>query len=263
MRRHKKGQFPTKSNNKPQRGQKERDYDAPVETIQSSSGEESGEDVPDEENDIDESVDHTTFKMPCVLRMFDYNQCDPKRCSGRKLMRFNLIEHQKFTNKFPGLVLSPTGTSTICPNDRDFIINNGLAVVDCSWNEVDNTPLHRVKAQEHRLLPFMIAANPVNYGKPCKLTCVEALAAGLYIIGEREAAKVIMSKFKWGLNFIEMNKEPLEIYTRCKSSNDIIEAQNKYIQKITKESDDNKNQPMDLPPGFSDEEYEEESEEEK
>lgn len=77
--------------------------------------------------------------------MFDFNQCDPKRCSGRKLYRMGLLKMQNISSKFPGIVLSPIGTKSISIADRSFILSHGLAVIDCSWNQLDQTPIHRIK----------------------------------------------------------------------------------------------------------------------
>ncbi|KAF8373013.1 hypothetical protein PRIPAC_79442 [Pristionchus pacificus] len=190
--------------------------------------------------------------------MYDFNQCDPKRCSGRRLARFGMLSEVKLGARFPGLVLSPTGVATLSPRDTPFVEANGLGVVDCSWKEVERTPLHKVRAPEHRLLPYLVAANSVNYGRPCHLNCAEALAAGLYILGWPEAAEKLMSRFTWGPHFIELNRELLDAYAKCGSADEVIATQKEYLAKMEEDAEKERNRPIDLPPSESEEDEEEE-----
>uniref|UniRef100_A0A7E4VPX4 18S rRNA aminocarboxypropyltransferase n=1 Tax=Panagrellus redivivus TaxID=6233 RepID=A0A7E4VPX4_PANRE len=204
----------------------------------------------------------SSFNPTIRLAMFDYNQCNPKVCTGRKLARFHLIDSISLSAKFHGILLSPLGKTTVSKLDKNIILESGLGVVDCSWNEVDATPVAQLKAREHRLLPYLVAANPVNYGRPCKLTCAEALAAGLAIIGQMDHAKLVMSKFGWGPEFLRLNEELLEVYANCKDGKEIIVKQDEFLKKAEEDAKKQRNQEIDLPPGFSDEEDEDEEEEE-
>ena len=114
------------------------------------------------------------------LAMWDFCQCDSKRCSGRKLLRLGVVQLLPLARRlFPGIVLSAEGKQTLSPVDRDIVRDCGIAVIDCSWHCIDTTKMDKARGAHPRLLPFLIAANPVNYGKPIQLNCAEAIAAGL------------------------------------------------------------------------------------
>lgn len=54
-------------------------------------------------------------------------------------------------------------------------------------------------------VPYLLATNPVNYGKPWKLNCVEALAAAFYITGYENYGRRLLQDFGWGDSFWKVN----------------------------------------------------------
>uniref|UniRef100_A0A0E0KA04 18S rRNA aminocarboxypropyltransferase n=1 Tax=Oryza punctata TaxID=4537 RepID=A0A0E0KA04_ORYPU len=163
------------------------------------------------------------------LAMWDFGQCDVKRCTGRKLSRFGLLKELRVTNGFGGVVLSPVGTQCVSKEDRHIVQRKGLAVVDCSWARLSDVPFVKLRCGAPRLLPWLVAANPVNYGRPCELSCVEALSAALIICGEEDTAHLLLGKFKWGHSFLSVNRELLKAYSQCENGTEIINVQNSWL----------------------------------
>lgn len=251
----------------------ERAADLKLDSDSSTSSDNSSSSSESESSSDDDRGTAPTF----TVAMWDLNHCDPKKCSGRKLARHGLISNLRLGQKFPGVVLTPVGRNCVSPEDKDVILASGLAVVDCSWAKLDETPFERMRTPHPRLLPFLVAANPINYGKPCQLSCVEAIAGALYIIGMyiqndqfnanrftiisfpkglKDEAKWYLSKFSWGHSFLELNDELLDAYSSCKSSKEILEAQNIYLEKAQAEKL-NRNKEIDFPPSQSSSESEE------
>jgi pre-rRNA-processing protein TSR3 len=127
------------------------------------------------------------------------------------------------------IVLNPFSQIAFSPADRQRIESFGLAALDCSWEHAEKVLIKHVRGTS-RCLPFLIAGNPVNFGKPTKLTTVEALVAALYIAGFKEEALQLLSIFKWGHTFLELNKERLESYASAKDSGAVVELQKKFIE---------------------------------
>ena len=78
--------------------------------------------------------------IPFRLAMWDLGQCDKKRCTGTKLVRQHVVSELRLGIPFPGVVLSPNGKCCVSNDDKELIGAKGLAVVDCSWNKLDEVP---------------------------------------------------------------------------------------------------------------------------
>jgi len=126
-----------------------------------------------------------------TIRLLAYHagQCDPKRCTARRLERLGLM--------------------TFVP-----------------WKRGE---FPKVPQATPRALPYLLAANPVNYGKPFVLSSVEALAAALVIFGHEDEARTILAKFVWGGQFLALNREPLDAYMSAKDSTAVVAAQAEFI----------------------------------
>ena len=162
-------------------------------------------------------------------------QDDPKKNTAViSSKRGDLILHKK-VNTLPkkGIILEPLCGKIFGPEDHDLLNhqNGSLVGLDCSWKQIESS-VEKVMRQTRlkpRMLPLLLAANPVNWGKPGKLTTIEALAAATYLTGNKDQASKLLAGFRWGERFIELNYEPLEEYSSAKSSSELVELQFEFF----------------------------------
>jgi pre-rRNA-processing protein TSR3 len=127
------------------------------------------------------------------------------------------------------IILDPFAEKAVSTEDREAVAENGIAALDCSWKKIDKSSGLFKGKKNHRSLPFLVATNPTNYGKPCILSTAEAIAATFYIVGLKNNAIQIMSQFKWGPHFLKLNEELLEAYSHAKTSIEVVNIQNEFI----------------------------------
>jgi pre-rRNA-processing protein TSR3 len=160
------------------------------------------------------------------LYAFRDNSCDPRKCTVKKLERAGYLKIFTKISQLPRntLLLDPTADQALSPADRYI---RSITVLDCSWEVLDTGAVSTWRIR--RALPFLMASNPVNFGKAYKLSSIEALAAAIYILGDKERASDILSKVGWGMRFLEVNKEPLDLYANAKDSTDVVKIQGLYL----------------------------------
>jgi len=146
-----------------------------------------------------------------ALYVLMMEECDPEKCTASKLVKFNLAKPIYRVKDVPRgcIVLNPLAGEVLSIKDREIALRHGVLAVDCSWKNAEDF-FNRVRIKGlHRRLPRLIAVNPINFGNPHILSTAEALASSLYILGFKEQARDVLSIFKWGPHFFDVNKELL------------------------------------------------------
>jgi pre-rRNA-processing protein TSR3 len=148
-------------------------------------------------------------KRPVNLFSVYLKQDDPKKNTIVRLAQFNLVKLKSQLRQCPrkALILDPFSKHLLSIDDHILIKEHGLVVIDCSWKKTES--IFQNPFRTGRILPHLLAVNPINYGKWDRLSSAEALAAALYITGFEEQAEELLSKFNWGPTFWNVNQSYL------------------------------------------------------
>ena len=166
------------------------------------------------------------------LFVVDSRQCDPKKCTAHKLKRHGLVDFIRHARR-GSIVLNPTSQVTLSREDLPSAAERGITALDCSWKRAQEIFKKRSARGLPRRIPYLVAANPVRYGTPVELSTVEALSAALYVLGFEDQSLQLLSKFKWGPHFIDLNRELLESYSGAGTGVEVEEIERSVLGRIT------------------------------
>ncbi|MEM1623453.1 MAG: DUF367 family protein [Sulfolobales archaeon] len=171
--------------------------------------------------------------MNVKLFVLRYGSDDPRKSTALKLVRKGLAQRARIS-ELPRccVLLTIYSSKVLSPQDRELVRKCGIAVIDSSWRRdmefVEN--LSKRWRGPKRILPALIAGNPVNYGSISLLSSAEAIAAALYITGFIEESLNVLSQFKWGQTFLYLNRELLESYRRASTVEELLNIQEEFLK---------------------------------
>lgn len=154
---------------------------------------------------------------------------DPDKCTARKMARFSLadlVDEREIPHG--ALLLDPFADTAISRADQE-AADRALVAVDCSWKRAREAFDELRPRTRPRALPYLLAANSVNYGKPFELSTAEAMAAALTILGRREEAETLLAKFRFHESFWATNEQPLAAYEDCQTSQEVVDVQREFV----------------------------------
>ncbi len=162
--------------------------------------------------------------------LWEFSQNDARRDSGSKLVRQGLARRLDARAAFRGIVLAADAAQVLSPADAPVIAAQGLAGVNCSWRGLDAVPFAALGRPElRRRLPFLVAANEVNYGKPLYLNTAEELAAALRIAGLTRDAELLLAPFASGGAFFALNADAFEAYAAAVDGDGVAAAEARFL----------------------------------
>jgi len=172
-------------------------------------------------------------RAPIRLLLLLAGEDHPKACTGRRLLRRGAVRPvgRVGENGSRPVVLDPHARTPLSAADLPAARAGGLLVVDCSWNRLaargslpETVPRDRDGAVRRRL-PILVAANPQHFGRLAELNTVEALSAGLFVLGYPADAGRLLEGFRGGDGFLSINAERLERYRSAESPEAIQDAE--------------------------------------
>jgi pre-rRNA-processing protein TSR3 len=177
-------------------------------------------------------------RRPIRLLVRFLDEDDPRRCSGRRLLRRGLVRPiGGWERLVPSpITLDPFAAVVLSGGDRARAEAGGILAVDSSWNRISGRSRllgegERSPSPHARRLPLLVAGNPQHYGRWTQLTTAEALAAAVYVVGHAPEAETILEGIPGGPAFLEINRARLERFARAPSSQAAVEAERSIFDR--------------------------------
>ena len=97
-----------------------------------------------------------------ILLLQNFEQCDPKKCTGVKLMKYGILKEINVTSKFQGLLLTPEGKQTCIKLDAQLIRERGICVIDCSWAQFSELKINLTHVETRSRINYVYYLNSLS-----------------------------------------------------------------------------------------------------